>query len=156
MIRDQKQALAIAVEMEKRAIRVYERALMLIQDQAVAKGIHDILADEREHLCRFSAMRGKNEPLSSEEKVLAEALAAEALFPGGVLEMKRGQGLNSLFGLYQFAAQSEQEAVDQYMVFSTQCEDEEVRQAFRAIAREEANHLTALKHTLATMEASAT
>lgn len=155
MIRDQRQALTVAVEMEKRAIRIYERALMIIQEKAVADGIRDILADEHEHLRRFTAMREEKEPLSSEERVLAEALAAEALFPGGVMEMKRGQGLNSVHSLYQFAARSEQEAIDQYMEFSTQCEDEDVRQIFRAIAREEATHLAALKRTLTAMEEGA-
>lgn len=156
MLRSQEQALAVAIEMEKRAIRIYERALMVIQDQAVEEGVREILADEREHLRRFTAMGGEEPRPGTEDRVLTEALAAEALFPGGVMEMKRDQGLDFLSGLYRFAARSEQEAVDQYMAFSAQCEEENARQAFRAIAREEANHLAALKRTLAAMEESAT
>ena len=57
VVRDEKQALDVAVEMEKRAIRTYERALMLANRPEVIAGIKAILEDERQHLCRFSAMR---------------------------------------------------------------------------------------------------
>ena len=53
VIRDQAQALSVAIEMEKRAIRTYERALMIVKDAEVAAGIQKILADEKEHLRRF-------------------------------------------------------------------------------------------------------
>ena len=45
VVRNEQQALCVAVEMEKRAIRVYERALMLVTDPAVEAGIREILAD---------------------------------------------------------------------------------------------------------------
>ena len=57
VIRDQAQALSVAIEMEKRAIRTYERALMIVKDAEVAAGIQEILADEKEHLRRFYSLR---------------------------------------------------------------------------------------------------
>ena len=48
VVKNEGQALCVAVEMERRAIRVYERALMLATDEAVIAGIREILADERE------------------------------------------------------------------------------------------------------------
>lgn len=153
MIRNQQQALDVAVEMEKRAIRIYELALMLTADEQVLSGIRDILAEEHEHLRRFTEMRGERDSSTAEERVLTEAMAAEALFPGGVMAMKRLDALTTLPGLYRFAAQSEQEAIDQYVAFAAQCEDEAVCQAFRAIAREEVTHLAALNRALSAMEA---
>ena len=155
MILNQRQALDVAVEMEKRAIRIYERALLLTADEQVLSGIRNILAEEQEHLRRFIQMRGERALSSAEERVLTEAMAAEALFPGGVMAMTRLDALTTLPGLYRFAARSEQEAIDRYVAFASQCEDEAVCEAFRAIAREEVTHLAALNQSLADLEAKA-
>ena len=47
IVRNENQALCVAVEMERRAIGIYERALLLAQDEGVRKGIRDILSDEQ-------------------------------------------------------------------------------------------------------------
>lgn len=147
IIRDQQQALSVAVEMEKRAIRTYERALMIVQDAQVAAGIRDILSDERGHLELFSSMaQGAAAP--AEERLLTEAMAADALFSGGVMEMARREGFRSLEKLYQFAADSEKSAVENYTAFAELSTDEQVKQAFLSIAQEEAGHLSALEHQL--------
>ena len=70
VVKNECQALCIAVEMERRAIRVYERALMLAQDAQVRAGIEEILADERRHLQRFSAMRECRMMDEAEERLL--------------------------------------------------------------------------------------
>ena len=81
IIRNEQQALCIAVEMERRAVRVYERALMITSDPAVCRGIRDILKDEQEHLRRFTAMKADYPAGEEEEKLLLQALASEMLFP---------------------------------------------------------------------------
>lgn len=60
IIEHQGQALTVAMEMERRAIRTYERALLLAKDEEVRKGIEDILGDERRHLKRFTEMVGQD------------------------------------------------------------------------------------------------
>ena len=87
VVKNECQALCIAVEMERRAIRVYERALMLAQDAQVRAGIEEIHADERRHLQRFSAMRECRMVDEAEERLLISSMAAEVLFTGGVMEM---------------------------------------------------------------------
>lgn len=57
VVKNQQEALSVACEMERRAIRTYERALMITSDPEVTQGIRDILKDEREHLRTFSAMK---------------------------------------------------------------------------------------------------
>ncbi|MBR4081778.1 MAG: ferritin family protein [Clostridia bacterium] len=151
VIRDQQQALSVAVEMEKRAIRTYERALMIVRDEAVAAGVRDILSDERGHLELFSSM-AQGVPAPAEERLLTEAMAADALFSGGVMEMARREGFQSVEKLYQFAADSERSAVKNYTAFAELSTDENVKQAFLSIAQEEAGHLAALEHQLQQMQ----
>lgn len=151
VVRNEQQALCIAVEMERRAIRIYERALMITEDELVRASIEDILKDEREHLRRFSAMKDACPMDAAEERMLIQAMAAEMLFPGGVMEMERSQGLKTIKGLYTFAAESEQDAVEKYAAFAGKCGNERVQEAFLAIAREEAGHLVELKEKLEAM-----
>nr|MBR4280244.1 hypothetical protein [Clostridia bacterium] len=151
VVKNEGQALCVAVEMEKRAIRVYERALMLATDEKVIAGIREILADEREHLRRFSGMRANHPIPADEEKLLISSMAAEVLFTGGVMEMKREQALTTLVGLYRYAAESEAGAVETYGNFASKCQDEKVQDTFMAIVREESEHLTVLMDKLEKM-----
>ena len=151
VVRNEGQALCVAVEMEMRAIRVYERALMLATEPAVVAGIKEILADEREHLRRFSEMKENHPVPVEEEKLLISSMAAEVLFTGGVMEMKREQALTTLKGLYRYAADSEAGAVETYGTFAGKCQDEKVHDTFMAIVREESEHLTVLLDKLEKM-----
>lgn len=45
-------ALYIACEMEKRAVKLYERAALIWPDGSIAAAIGDMLSQEREHLRR--------------------------------------------------------------------------------------------------------
>ncbi len=153
VVRNEGQALCVAVEMERRAIRVYKRALMLATEPAVVAGIKEILADECEHLRRFSEMKEKYPVPAEEEKLLISSMAAEVLFTGGVMEMKREQALTTLMGLYRYAAESEAGAVETYGTFASKCQDKKVHDTFMAIVREESEHLTVLLDKLEKMQA---
>ena len=152
VVKNECQALCVAMEMERRAIRVYERALMLASDPQVQRGISDILEDEKRHLARFTEMRACHPVDEAEEKMLISAMAAEVLFGGGVMEMKRKQALSTLAGLYRYAADSEAGAVRTYAEFAQKCADTAVRDAFMEIVREESTHLADLKVRLAEIE----
>ena len=154
VVKNECQALCIAVEMERRAIRVYERALMLAQDAQVRAGIEEILADERRHLQRFSAMRECHMVDEAEERLLISSMAAEVLFTGGVMEMKREQALTTLEGLYRYAADSEAGAVETYGTFASKCADERVHDTFMAIVHEESEHLSVLLDKLEQMKSN--
>ena len=117
IIEHQGQALTVAMEMERRAIRTYERALLLAKDEEVRKGIENILGDERRHLKRFTEMWDKTVN-SAEQQVLLQAMAADVLFRGGVTEMAREDALTTLTGLYRYAMESEANAVETYTKFA--------------------------------------
>lgn len=148
IVRNEQQALCVAVEMERRAIRVYERALMLANDSQVRAGIQEILADEKQHLRRFAQMKEICAMPEADERMLIQAIAAEMLYPGGVMELERAKGLDTLQGLYTYAAESEKNAVESYMSFSEKCDNPAVKEAFVSIASEEAIHLAELKRKL--------
>ena len=151
VVRNEGQALCVAEEMERRAIRVYERALMLATDPQVIAGIQEILQDERQHLIRFSEMRGNFPVDAQEERMLISSMAAEVLFAGGVMEMRREQALTTLKGLYTYAAESEAGAVETYNGFANRCADDAVREVFLSIVNEESDHLAVLLKRLETM-----
>lgn len=154
VVKNECQALCVAVEMEKRAIRVYERALLLARDAQVQSGIREILADEQRHLARFSEMRACHQVDAAEEKLLISSMAADVLFTGGVMEMSREQALTTLRGLYRYAADSEAGAVRTYAEFAQKCDDPAVRETFLSIVREESTHLADLKVKLAALESA--
>lgn len=149
VVRNECEALCVAVEMERRAIRIYERAMMLARDPQVMEGIRDILGDEKCHLARFSEMRACHQVSEAEEQLLISSMAAEVLFTGGVMEMQREEALMTLQGLYAYAAESEAGAVRTYAEFARKCSDPAVSQVFMEIAREESTHLQELREKLA-------
>lgn len=153
VVHNERQALCVAVEMERRAIRVYERALMLTEDAEVRRGIESILKDEKEHYRRFLEMKNETEPVEDEEQIITQALGAEVLFTGGVMELQRAQALTTLKGLYAYAAQSEENAVETYLDFASRCRKESVAAMFRAIAAEESGHFGDLKEKMKEVEA---
>lgn len=141
VVHNEREALCVAVEMENRAIRIYERAMLLVDDEAIREGIETILQQEKQHLKRFKEMRERHPVGLQEEKMLLQAMGAEVLFPGGVMEMERAHGFTTLKGLYSFAAQSERQAIDTYVACAEKCQDKGIAEAFRSIAAEESVHL---------------
>ena len=144
-IRGAGEALYIACQMEKRAIRLYERALALFADGACQDAVRTILAEERNHLSQFSRM-GAETP-DFERAQLLSARAAEVLFSGGLVEAQRKGAFDSVRGLYAYAAKEEEDAVRQYTAFASSLKGSAAT-AFSAIALEEKQHLNKLNALL--------
>ncbi len=153
IIRNEQEALQVAVEMERRAIRVYERALTVAGSESARIAVEEILRDEREHLTRFSAMLARLGGEAADEPALIQAMAADALFPGGVMGMAREDALSDLRSVYRYAVDSERRAVEQYGDFARRCEEPAVKNAFLDVAREETIHLASLWERLTALEA---
>ena len=134
------QTFYTAVEMERRAVRMYERALLLFSG-ACEGLIQSILSQEREQLRRFTEMGGRCG--GEEERALLSARAADVLFSGGLIEMQRMGAFDSPKNLLAFAAKEEQGAIEQYTAFAERAEGE-YKRAFLDIAEEEKKHLKSL------------
>lgn len=144
-IRDGGEALYIACEMEKRAIRLYERALTLFSEAPCQSAIRNILADERKHLEQFARM-GAETP-GFERGQLLSAQASRMLFSGGLVEAQRKGAFASVRSLYAYAAEEEKEAIRQYTTFAFSLAGS-AASAFSSIALEEKQHLNKLNTLL--------
>lgn len=144
-VKNEKEALFIASEMEKRAIKLYERAAMVFKNSAVAAAVSDMLRDEREHLCRFQSLLGEEVPTGADALMLS-AYAAGVLFEGGLHGAVKSGAFDSPKALLAYAAEQEQIAVNCYTRFAESCTAVPAAQAaFLTIAGEEALHLAALE-----------
>lgn len=150
------EAFFTAQEMEKRAIRLYERALMLFGQQAdMQTQIAAILREEKEHLRRFEQLGSDFFP-SQEERALLSAKAADALFTGGLVEAQRLGAFDSPRGLITYAAGEEESAQHFYESMGKALEEageQAASEALLKIAREESMHLHSLNARLAVMNA---
>jgi len=135
-------AFFVAMNMEKRAIRIYERMLEIVDDEGIKETINTILAEEREHLCTFCSWLDDSNGISENRRLL-ELQAEEILFPGGLMELVRKGGAESQEALIEYAAEQEILAMEYYEEFAKLCEGE-AKDAFLAIALEEKEHLDTL------------
>ncbi len=111
-IRSQQEALFIACEMEKSAIQLYTRALMLLEQQGraddpIAVQIRQTCEDEREHLRQF---RAHAQPLDGtlEEQLMLSAAAEGVLFEGGLMDAVRRGLLNDVSSMMNYAMAAEE------------------------------------------------
>lgn len=142
-IQSAEEAFLIACEMEKNAIRMYERALAVFDDPACQQAVSAMLGDERHHLLRFQAMgeafEAQTPAPAFERKELLMAQAAGMLYSGGLMEAARKGAFDSVSSLYACAAEEEDEAVKRYLSFARQLSGDAAK-VFSAIAEEEKSH----------------
>ena len=132
------EAAFLACEMERQAIRLYERALLLFPQGETGQAIREILAEERSHLAQFEGL-GKA-ACSFEQAQLLSAKAAKMLNAGGLMAAQRKGAFETPEALFSHAAQEEKNAIQTYTSFADALTGE-AAEAFRHIAREEERHL---------------
>ena len=82
-------ALYIACEMERGAVQLYERAILLLTElgrekEPLRAHLACMLADEKQHLAQFRELYTGLDAHREHQLTLA-AVASEVLFPGGLL-----------------------------------------------------------------------
>ena len=147
MIKNAREALYIACEMERRAVKMYQRGGM------VCPHMKDVLAqyelEERSHLERFTQMGealGGAAPV--EDQILLNAQAAQVIFAGGLMEAKRENAFDDMASFLAYAAGQEAQAIETYRQFAELSDSAEAREMFLAIASEETVHHDVLSHRL--------
>lgn len=143
------EAAYLACEMERQAIRLYERALLLFQENEISQAIEEILAEERSHLAQFESL-GKAD-YSFEKAQLLSAKAAKTLNAGGLMAAQRKGAFASPRALFLYAAGEEKNAIETYTAFSRQLSGDAAA-AFCQIAQEEKRHLTEFEGFLNALE----
>ncbi len=151
-VKSEQEALFLACEMERRAVRVYERGVMISHDPAIKALLQKLHDDEKAHLAKFSKMGNCSvEITDQEQQLLLKSYAAQVLFPGGLMQAQREGALLSMQSLLLFSRDSEETAVRTYKEFASSCQQAEARDMFLAIAQEEQGHLAALDDQLKTL-----
>lgn len=141
-------AFFVAAEMERRAVRLYERASALFSDTPCAALIGDILSQEREHLARFSSFLTET-GYDVSDPALLSAESARVIFSGGLVEAHRLGAFQSEKALLNYAMEQERGAIEAYERFAAlMAQDDERALAFTQIANEEKKHLSALRAQL--------
>lgn len=144
-------ALYIASGMEQRAIRLYERALLVFSQSSLKKALEDILQDERVHLSAFQELLEKEEPVSAEEALILDAEAGAVLFQGGLTGAVREGAFDSLRSLLTFAADEEEAAARRYTDYAARAQGR-TKDTFLDIAAQERRHLERLKEQIPLLE----
>ena len=150
------EALFVACQMERGAIQLYERSLMLLKNMHREKDplwgqLASMLADEKQHLAQFTELyTGLDTEL--ENQLALAAVASEVLFPGGLMGAVRQGLLTDARGMLAFAAQAEETAAATYRSFAEQSDSEHAAEMLNGIALEEDKHLRVLQEHQASLE----
>ena len=151
-VKSTQEALFIACEMERGAVQLYERALMLMQglgreQEPLRAQLAYMLADEKQHLAQFTELY-KGLEGETERMLTLSAIAADILFPGGLMGAVRQGLLSDEQGMLAFAANAEATAAKTYRAFAAQSEDPRAAEMLGGIALEEDKHLRSLREHL--------
>lgn len=147
-IRSEQEAIYVACEMERSAVQIYERALMLVdtvkpESTPLRQQLELILADERQHLQQFCSLyQGLDTDV--EQQLMLSAIASAVLFKGGLMGAVRQGMLKDTQSLLAFATDAEQKAAEAYRSFARSCADPQTAAILNGIAAEEDKHLQTL------------
>ncbi|MBN1776542.1 MAG: ferritin-like domain-containing protein [Clostridiales bacterium] len=149
LIKSGQEALFVAIEMERGAIQLYERALMLTDtDDDSLKPLRQqlavMLSDEKQHLSQFRSLYNGLDA-GTEERLALSAIASSVLFEGGLMGAVRQGMLRDRESLLNFAAQAEDKAAETYRAFAQSCGDKQAADMLNGIAAEEDKHLQTLR-----------
>ncbi|MBE0601810.1 MAG: ferritin-like domain-containing protein [Firmicutes bacterium] len=150
LIKSGQEALFVAIEMERSAVQIYERALMLTDPEdethkSLRQQLMIILSDEQQHLAQFQGLyHGLEEGI--EQQLMLSAVASTVLFEGGLMGAVRQGMLKDKQSLIDFAKNAEKKAAATYRSFAEMCEDRQTANILRSIANEEDRHLHTLRN----------
>ena len=147
-IQSAQEALFVACEMERGAIQLYERALMLLgtlgrEKEPVRAQIASMLADEKQHLAQFRDLYTGLDSAMERQLTLA-AVASAILFDGGLMGAVRQGLLKDERSMLAFASRAEETAAATYRTFAQQCANPRTAEMLHGIALEEDKHLRSL------------
>ncbi len=138
----------VASEMERRAIRLYERALQVFSDAPVQAQLSDMLQTEKEHLACFLKYLEQSD-FSCENTALLSAQSAQIIFSGGLMEAYRENAFDSPKKLFEYAIIQERNAVETYQKYMQMFDPKDARyKAFQTIAIDEKSHQMNLESRL--------
>ena len=141
-VSDSCEAVFIACEMEKRAVRFCERALTLLLTKEVNLVFQAILQEEREHLrCFSSLLAGTKYSVGSFSSLSQKAI--DMFFGSGLMKAHQENAFDSQKQLLAYAVAQKAQTIAQYEEWLLQCEGEQALTMGKILQTEKA-HLLAL------------
>jgi len=154
------EGLRIAVEMERRGEAFYRRAARVSRSQETVALLNALADDEVIHGREFTRLYNAaceragscaEEPYSDETCVYLSAIAADIVFPGGLMSLRQA-GFENPEAVLKTAIASEKDSILFYTELAGCAKDAQARATFMEIARQERGHLARLLHRLAALE----
>lgn len=152
------EGLRIAVEMERRGEDFYRRAAKVSRGREMVALLNALAEEERLHGREFQrlqdlacARKGAMEAYDDETSAYLSAIAAEIVFPGGLMALRQ-EGFESPRPVLAAAIASEKDSILFYTELAACARDAEARATFEEIARQERGHLARLLGRLAALE----
>jgi rubrerythrin len=151
------EGLRIAVEMERRGVEFYRRAARLTKSEGIAGMLEELAAEEEGHQRDFSILleeqcAGRYAEAavcySGETSAYLSAVAADVVFSGGLMEVGRRGGFDSLEAILTTAIDSEKNSILFYSELRELTKDERTRSAFGSVIAQEKVHLARLQQQL--------
>lgn len=156
---DDMEGLRIAQEMERRGVELYRRAQRICSSERALKLLRRLEKEEMSHQAEFArlyeerARGGEAAPvLDVEQSAYLSALAADIVFPGGLVQMSRESGLDNPISILRHAIQAEKDSLLFYGAIMEQSRDERARETLCEIIGQERSHLAELTQTLSEEE----
>lgn len=155
------EGLRIAVEMERRGEDFYRRAARVSRVQETVAMLNMLAEDERLHGREFQRLhdlaiarkdeRGE-EAYDDETNAYLSAIAAEVVFPGGLMALRQA-GFENPRAVLTTAIASEKDSILFYTELAAHAKNAEAVAVFEEITRQERGHLARLLNKLAALDA---
>ncbi len=151
------EGLRIAIEMERRGVEFYRRAARLTKTADIAEMLEELAVEEEGHQRDFTELLsrqcdGRQDEAavcySGETSAYLSAIAADVVFSGGLMEIGRRGGFDSLPAILTTAIDSEKNSILFYTELRDLTGDPGSREAFSEVIAEEKVHLARLQNQL--------
>ncbi len=148
LIQNEREALFLACAMERGAVQLYKRTLMLMErlgrkEERLYCCLERMLSEETEHLRQFTELYDGLDA-SDERRIELAAVAEGLLFEGGLMEASREGLLADSERMLALARKAEAASAQKYREFAALARSEGARKALMMIAAQEEKHLAEL------------
>ena len=143
------EAVKIAIEMERRGESFYLSCAKITKNDEAAAVYKRLAADERAHAQEFIRLSesASNEEYSPEARAYLSAIAADIVFPGGLMKLA-AEGFDTPEGAVREAMRSEKDSIMFYTELKKHTRDEAARLTLDDIIKQEQSHLLVLSRRL--------
>lgn len=150
---DDHQAVSIAVEMERRGEAFYQKAARVSKNAETVSLLHVLAADEKSHMADFLSLSNRLDDsgtasYDAETAAYLTAVAADIVFPGGLMELLSEDGLSNPEAVLRYAIRSEKDSILFYSEMVRHALDDNARNVFEEILCAERRHLSQLVRML--------